>query len=83
MLEGLFPAAKRKLSPALDSMSSIIKLGRACGINRRILFRPTLSRNAEVTYDCFGDFTSSDIAHCSSFAAVSCLSVSAGVGNGR
>lgn len=40
--------AKRKLLAALDEVAAIVKLARSCGINRRILFRPTMSRNAEV-----------------------------------
>ena len=48
-LEALFLNEKRKLAPAFDFMSSIIKLARSCGINRKILFHPILSRNAEVS----------------------------------
>jgi hypothetical protein len=53
-LESLFGSSqtKRKLVAALDEMVGIIKLARACGITRRMLFRPTLSRNAEVGDAC-------------------------------
>ncbi|ORY27989.1 hypothetical protein BCR39DRAFT_588886 [Naematelia encephala] len=46
-IETVFPASRRKLTAALDETAAIIKLGRACGITRKIVFRPTLSRNAE------------------------------------
>ena len=49
-LEETFPSARRKLAPALDEISTIISLARACGVTRKILFRPTLSRGAEVSY---------------------------------
>ncbi|KAL7420933.1 eukaryotic translation initiation factor 2-alpha kinase [Cryptotrichosporon argae] len=46
-LESVFSASRRKLSQAIDEVAVILQLARACGVNRRILFRPTLSRNAE------------------------------------
>ncbi|ORX40873.1 kinase-like domain-containing protein [Kockovaella imperatae] len=46
-LEGLFSSGKRKLSPVFDNMATIIRLARACGVSRKIVFRPTLARNAE------------------------------------
>ena len=48
-LENLFPGMKRRMSSGLDALGTIIGLARACGVTRRILFRPTLSRNAEVS----------------------------------
>lgn len=47
-LEALFPSSKKRLTAALDNMTTIVNLARACGVSRKILFRPTLSRNAEV-----------------------------------
>jgi translation initiation factor 2-alpha kinase 4 len=46
-LEETFPAARRKLAGPLDELETIISLARACGVTRKILFRPTLSRGAE------------------------------------
>lgn len=47
-LENMQQSAKRRLGPALDEVDAILKLAKACGVGRRILLRPTLSRNAEV-----------------------------------
>ena len=47
-LEMLLPGAKRKMASAFDALATIIGLARACGITRKIVFRPSLSRNAEV-----------------------------------
>ena len=47
-LETIFTSAKRKLGIAFDTIKAVIDLARACGVNRKILIRPTLSRNAEV-----------------------------------
>nr|XP_019007722.1 PEK/GCN2 protein kinase [Kwoniella pini CBS 10737]OCF46503.1 PEK/GCN2 protein kinase [Kwoniella pini CBS 10737] len=46
-LESLFPSSKRKLAVAFDDMSTVIKLARAFGVTRRIVFRPTLARHSE------------------------------------
>lgn len=46
-LESLFPNAKRKMQPAFEALERIIALARSCGVSRKIIFRPTLARNAE------------------------------------
>jgi translation initiation factor 2-alpha kinase 4 len=43
------PTAYRKLAVPLDEISTIVNLAQACGVSRKILFRPTLSRGAEVS----------------------------------
>jgi hypothetical protein len=37
------------MGPALDALSAIIDLSLAFGVKTKILFRPSLSRNAEVS----------------------------------
>jgi translation initiation factor 2-alpha kinase 4 len=47
-LESIFPSSRRKLASAFAEIRETVQLARAFGVNRRILFRPTLARNAEV-----------------------------------
>ena len=49
-LESTLPGSKRKMNSAFDALATVIGLARACGITRKIVFRPSLSRNAEVNY---------------------------------
>ncbi|WVF67821.1 hypothetical protein IAT40_002582 [Kwoniella sp. CBS 6097] len=46
-LEALFPSSRTHLATAFEDMNNVIRLARAFGVNRRILFRPTLARHAE------------------------------------
>ncbi|KIY32862.1 PEK/GCN2 protein kinase [Cryptococcus gattii E566] len=48
-LESIFTlaGAKRKLAIALDDMANVINSARACGVSRKILFRPTLAKHSE------------------------------------
>ncbi|OXG72558.1 eukaryotic translation initiation factor 2-alpha kinase [Cryptococcus neoformans Gb118] len=48
-LESIFTSAsaKRKLATALDDMTNVINSARACGVARKILFRPTLAKHSE------------------------------------
>ncbi|EAL17471.1 hypothetical protein CNBM1630 [Cryptococcus deneoformans B-3501A] len=48
-LESIFTStsAKRKLDTALDDMANVINSARACGVARKILFRPTLAKHSE------------------------------------
>lgn len=36
-----------KLAIALDDMANVINSARACGVSRKILFRPTLAKHSE------------------------------------
>lgn len=49
-LESILTAsgAKRKLAAALDEMARVVALVKAMGIHRRVMFRPSMARNAEV-----------------------------------
>ncbi|WVR08793.1 hypothetical protein IAU60_005851 [Kwoniella sp. DSM 27419] len=56
-LESLFPPAKGSLAPAFEELATVIRLARAFGVSRRILFRPTLARRSEffrggVMFEC-------------------------------
>nr|ODN99778.1 PEK/GCN2 protein kinase [Cryptococcus depauperatus CBS 7855] len=48
-LECIFTStsSKRKLASAMDEISNVINSARACGVTRKILFKPTLSRHVE------------------------------------
>lgn len=46
-IEGTFSSSRRKLGAAMDEIGTIIKLARATGISRKILFQPTLVKHAE------------------------------------
>ncbi|ODN77808.1 hypothetical protein L202_04931 [Cryptococcus amylolentus CBS 6039] len=48
-LETLFASgpAKRRLAGAMDDMAKVIDATRACGVQRKILFRPTLAKHSE------------------------------------
>lgn len=46
-VENSFTSSRRKLAAALDEINTIIKFARACGITRKILFRPTMAKHAE------------------------------------
>lgn len=48
-MEETFPSMRRKLSTAMDEISTIVAMARACGVSRKILFRPSLSKGAEVS----------------------------------
>lgn len=48
-LNTLYPHTKRKLAPALDTLSAIVDLATAFGVKSKILFRPAMARNAEVS----------------------------------
>ncbi|OCF45594.1 PEK/GCN2 protein kinase [Kwoniella heveanensis CBS 569] len=50
-LVALFPSAKARLAKAFENMENVIKLARSFGVNRRILFRPTLARYSEFFHD--------------------------------
>ena len=76
----LQPAISR-LGPALDELDAILKLARACGVGRRVLLRPTLSRNAEVSKYPF-DLSLADNEN-SFFGAGSCLSAYDEANSGR
>ncbi|KAK4689653.1 eukaryotic translation initiation factor 2-alpha kinase 4, partial [Tremellales sp. Uapishka_1] len=43
----LFPASNEQLAVAIEEIETIVKLARAFGVERRILFRPTLAKNVE------------------------------------
>jgi hypothetical protein len=47
-VEALFPNQRKKLIVALDEISEIIRLARASGVERKIMFRPGMIRNSEV-----------------------------------
>ncbi|WVQ95416.1 hypothetical protein IAU59_002513 [Kwoniella sp. CBS 9459] len=46
-LETLFPSSKARLASAFEDMDNVMKLARSFGVNRRILFRPTLAKHSE------------------------------------
>lgn len=46
-MESSFTSSRRKLTAALEEVNTIIKFARACGITRKILFRPTMAKHAE------------------------------------
>lgn len=46
-LEEIFPSSRRKLLTAMDEIAAVITFARSSGVTRKIVFRPTLSRNAE------------------------------------
>lgn len=72
-VEETFTSSRSKLKAALDEIATVIQLSRLCGVRRKILFRPTLSKNAEVSdYQSPADISTSVGASCSSaYAAAS------------
>jgi translation initiation factor 2-alpha kinase 4 len=40
--------SRRRLAPALEELESVVRLAHAAGVERRIIFRPTLARHAEM-----------------------------------
>lgn len=66
-VEETFTASRVKLRAALDEIATVIQLTRLCGVRRKILFRPTLSKNAEVSRLIFTSDNSTSVGgSCSS-----------------